>query len=353
MISSTSSGAPRPGEGRGDRLEAGDPFEQRRPLLLAGLAVGDVDHDAPQPDHTPAVVAVCVAPPFEPAHLPVGAYEPVLDPVLATVGRDPRHLVENLGPVVGVDQRGPLVEGGRRAGVDAVEPFEVVVTQDLPGGQVEVEGAHAAGGHRRGQLLPTAGQGFVRLAAFGQVDAAADEPTEAAIGVGQRDGAGQDPAPGAIRPTEAIFELERLVSRRGLPRGGVAAVEIVGMDVVGPPVPQLVVEAPAGELEPPLVDEGAVAAPVGDPDKHGYRVGHGPERGLQIALAHHPRLPTPAATQPPAGVSTTPSISVAAGIGLSAAQLERFRLQSSMGRPRRRLVSERRRLSASRSSLAP
>lgn len=249
-------------------------------MLVGRLALGDVDDGAPQARHIAVGVVVRVAPPLDPADLPVGADQPVLHAVPAALRAHPGHLVQKGGPVVGVDQLRPLVEGGRRTRLQAVEKLEVRVARDPAGGQIEVEGAHSARRHRRRQLLPAVAQGLLGLPPLGEVDGAADETA------GQRNGAGEDPPPGTVGPAQPELQLERLSSSDGGAVVGRAPPPVVGMDVVGPAMPQLLIERSAGELQPPLVDEREAAVGAGQPDEDRHGVGHRPERRLQVWVNH-------------------------------------------------------------------
>jgi len=120
-----SSGGSGPGEGRGHRLEAGQRFEEDRPLELGLLPLGHVDDPAAEARYPAGGIGVAVAPTLDPPHRAVGACEAVLQVVVATFGRDPGRLVEHDGPAVGMDERRPLLERGRSPGVEPGELHHV------------------------------------------------------------------------------------------------------------------------------------------------------------------------------------------------------------------------------------
>ena len=79
---------------------------------------------------------------------------------------------------------------------------------------------------------------------------------------------------------QPIDHLERLAALEAAPIGLQAAVPVFGMDALGPAFAGFLLERPAAEFEPGLVEEVAIAGLVGPPDQDGRLGDDPPEPGL-------------------------------------------------------------------------
>jgi hypothetical protein len=86
------------------------------------------------------------------------------------------------------------------------------------------------------------------------VGAGAKPLDDAAVRVGQGEPAGQEPAKGAVRPPEAIFDLVRLAGRHGPAPALDGPGPIVRVEQFGPPPALQLVERPPGEVDPAAVE---------------------------------------------------------------------------------------------------
>ena len=135
----------------------------------------------------------------------------------------------------------------------------------------------------RAQPLLTLAHRFDHLRALGDVDGQAAEPGEAAFGSKPRRAPRQYPSIGPVEAAQSIFEFERLaalVSRRVRPQVQVA---VVGVDAVDPTGAHLLIERPAREHQPRLVEVRPLPVLVGDPDHDRHGVGQGAEAFLAFA----------------------------------------------------------------------
>ena len=121
-----------------------------------------------------------------------------------------------------------------------------------------------------------------RFAPLGHVEAQADESGERARREPRR-AAGQHPAVLVVVALEPVLQFERApVGERGGVRSQVA-VAVLGVNVVGPPVPEFLLQHAPGELHPRLVEVRALSVPVGDPDECRRGVGEVAEPLLALA----------------------------------------------------------------------
>ena len=147
-------------------------------------------------------------------------------------------------------------------------------------------------GHLRQKRLPLAVQPPV-------VDVHADAHEAGALRRrARRRAAIEQPPVRARAVAQAVFHLERHRLGDGPPVDGEAAVAVVGVDAVDPPVPQLLPHRAPGELQPGPVEERAGAVAVGGPHQGRRGVRERPEAPLgplrETRLRRHPAgLPPP------------------------------------------------------------
>src|SRR4051794_38871279 len=96
---------------------------------------------------------------------------------------------------------------------------------------------------------------FMRLFEIRDIDAGTDISFEDAVGLETRNATIQNPAVFIVCPAHPVLHRKWLVSveRRRIRR--TASLCVIGMYVVRPAVPQLLLRASAGEVHPPLVDK--------------------------------------------------------------------------------------------------
>jgi hypothetical protein len=160
----------------------------------------------------------------------------------------------------------PLRDGGRDRGRLARHAIELTA--------IDAERLH-----RRAELVrhhgKERGSRLVGEAALVRVHAARDEAREGAVLVVEGHAAIEDPAVLAVAAPEPIVHLEG----RGLLDMGAAALDdalqIVRMNALGPAVAELLLEAPAGEVEPRLIEKNAFSVGARPPDHRGRGLDEG------------------------------------------------------------------------------
>jgi hypothetical protein len=106
-----------------------------------------------------------------------------------------------------------------------------------------------------------------------------------------RGGRVENPAVLAIAPAHPVLDRERDAFAHRLSMCCEADLGVVGVNVLGPAVAQLLIERPAREAQPGLIDEGALAIGIRDTNEDRGMVGHGAEALLGLGeLALRPHL---------------------------------------------------------------
>src|SRR5205807_10650023 len=119
--------------------------------------------------------------------------------------------------------------------------------------------------------------------ALGDVDGAADVAGEVAGGQKARSATVDDPAIIPRGVAQAVVDDEWLARPRRFGKDCQAAFTVVGVHALHPAIAQFVMQGPAGEVAPALVDAVALAARIGPPDHDRRRIRQGAEAHLALA----------------------------------------------------------------------
>src|SRR5215813_8700710 len=118
-------------------------------------------------------------------------------------------------------------------------------------------------------------QRLFRSFGLGDVDGNTDVADEIAIGLKARHPMIQHPTIFAVISPQAVFHRELSPQVEGIDVVLKTAVKILRVNSLCPPVAKLMLQGPAGKVEPTLVEKGAGLVRVRHPDHHRRRIGHG------------------------------------------------------------------------------
>ena len=117
----------------------------------------------------------------------------------------------------------------------------------------------------------------------GNVDARADVPRELTARAVAQDAAVQNPSVLPVVALKPVFHPERFTGVEGSNVGLQAVVVIVGVDVLGPAVPEFLLDRAANEVQPRLVEPRTQPVRTANPDQNRGGIGHEPESLLALA----------------------------------------------------------------------
>src|SRR5215510_7647469 len=122
----------------------------------------------------------------------------------------------------------------------------------------------------------------LRSFGLGDVNGSTDVADEIAIGLKARHSMIQHPTIFAIISPQTVFHRELSPHVEGVDVDLKTAVKILRVNSLCPAISKLLLQGPAGKVEPSLVQKGAGLARIRHPDHHRRRIGHGVKASLAL-----------------------------------------------------------------------
>src|SRR5215510_6146516 len=122
----------------------------------------------------------------------------------------------------------------------------------------------------------------LRLFGLGDVNGNTDVADEIAIGLKARYPMIQQPTIFTVISPQAVFHRELSPQVEGIDVDLETAVKILRVNSLCPAIAELLLQGPAGKVEPTLVEKGAGLVRVRHPDHHRRRIGHGVKTSLAL-----------------------------------------------------------------------
>src|SRR5260370_37876263 len=124
------------------------------------------------------------------------------------------------------------------------------------------------------------GEFFFSALPLSDVNARPDVTEELAIRGKARCSNIQNPAIFTVTPSQVILHCKRLPGVEGIFVNVKTTVEFFSVNAFCPAIAELLLQAAAGKVEPPLIEEGAKLVWARHPDHHRSCVGHGTKTSL-------------------------------------------------------------------------